>query len=206
MSSSADIPAPPFARTCQASHLLSRVVQHINLKPGNMREYYEEGIQLHHVLQAFHGALTHETSAMDSIGAASLSSARGICYTALIALYDHHTCAELDNPDGIGIAEQLQMQEISLTTMHDVGVSLWEFSHGLREAVSVVGPRAATPFATECLYSAARQYTWYIWETGKTELNTAVADLVTALRLLGRHWDVSSKTASASPAAMHCPG
>lgn len=187
VSSDTDLPAPPFARTCQASHLLSLVLAHVNARTNR----YSEALQLHQILTAFHLALQQEVAMDNAALFEDYSSAMGISYSALIALCDKYTCADMDDPSGVGIPEQLKMQETALYSLHEIGASIWEFASCLAKHGEQIVP---SPFMAECFYAAATQYTWYIRETGKTELIAAVNDMKLALRSIGRVWAVACKS------------
>ncbi|KAI5460852.1 hypothetical protein BGZ63DRAFT_252260 [Mariannaea sp. PMI_226] len=198
VSSDTDLPAPAFARTCQAAHLLSRVLSHINspVDPVNdcVTSRYSEALQLHQILSSFHLALRQEVAMDDPSAFAAYSSAIGISYSALIALCDNYTCADLDDPSAVGIPEQLRMQKTSLNSLHEIGTSVWEFASCFGTLQGEESNHTvASPFAADCLYAAATQYLWYIQETGKTELNAAVDDMKTALNFIGRTWAVGNE-------------
>jgi hypothetical protein len=194
VSSSTEIPAPPFARTCQASHLLSRILSHINFKPTDMRQHYTDGILLHQVLEAFHRGISHELQNSGPSAFNALSTANAICYSALIALYDHHSCAEADNPAGVGLEEQLRIQEISLTSLQThVGPAIHDFAQTISELVDREGLQVTNPFLAPCLYSAAVQYKWYIRETNRSDLGGVLSVLMRALTDVGLRWDIASR-------------
>lgn len=197
VSSSTDLPASPFARTCQAANLLSRVLTHIRIGQSlrSPASYYSEGLQLHSILSSFRLALEQEVSEQESFKLALYSSALGICFSAIVALYDNHTCADKDDVAGVGIPEQLKMQELSLRGLHEVGRSIWDFASHLSLLLDGPGDigRTVGPFAAECLYAAATQYGWYIQETGNKELEEAVSSMKKALRLIGPSWTVGDK-------------
>ena len=159
-----------------------------------MRQYYTDGILLHQVLEAFHRGISHELQNSDPSGFVALSTANAVCYSALIALYDHHSCAEADNPAGVGLEEQLRIQEISLKSLQShVGPAIHDFARTISELIDRQGPQAASPFLAPCLYSAAVQYKWYIRETNRSDLEGVVSDLMRALTNVGLRWNIASR-------------
>ncbi|KAM5360703.1 hypothetical protein ACJZ2D_013581 [Fusarium nematophilum] len=196
VSSNTDLPATPFARTCQAAHLLSRVLSHIR-QGQTMRsaaDYYSEGLQLHSILSSFRLALEQLVGNKEPDVLAVYSSALGICFSAFITLCDHHTCADLDDVSGVGIPEQLRMQHLALQTLHELGALAWDFASRIGLMLEGQdGKGIVSPFAAECLYAAATQYQWYIQETGKEELRPAVDAMKYTLKLIGRTWKVGEK-------------
>jgi hypothetical protein len=122
------------------------------------------------------------------------SSALGICFSAFVALCDNHTCADKDDVAGVGIPEQLKMQELSLRGLHQVGRSIWDFASHLSLLLEGQGNGGLIgPFAAECLYAAATQYGWYIQETGNKELEEAVNSMKHTLSLIGLSWKVGGE-------------
>ena len=195
VSADTSIPASPFARTCQAVHLLSRVLAHINSNPtaSSRSDYYSRSMQLHHVLVPFCTALSEELATEDPAVAVSLSSALGICHSAMIALYDAHTCADMDDPAGVGTAEQLGMQKTSLDGLHAVTRYVCNFASRLPAlAEPSSGNVLASPFMAESMYTSAMQCVWSVNETGKGELWPAINGLKDGLKLLGHRWNVAS--------------
>jgi hypothetical protein len=185
--------APPFARTCQAAHLLSRVLAHINEKHAEMRIFYEAGIQLHGVLKFFCAALSEEMETGDTNQFISLTTAAGMCYSARLTLYDCHSCAEADDPSGVGIPEQLKMQEIALAGLKELGLIVVKFASKLMNLMQTRGILTVSPLVADCLYQTAKQHLWYIRETGKTEMLSQVQPLTGALTGLGQTWSVASE-------------
>ncbi|RQM06104.1 hypothetical protein DH86_00004310, partial [Scytalidium sp. 3C] len=52
--------ASPFARTCQASHILSHILRHLNEEHEDIQLKYQEAMQLHQTIDAFSSALSYE--------------------------------------------------------------------------------------------------------------------------------------------------
>ncbi|KAL6809509.1 fungal-specific transcription factor domain-containing protein [Trichoderma camerunense] len=109
-----------FARTCQASHLLSHVLRHLNEKNEDIKAQYHEAMQLHHVIDTFRNAMNQEIGNMsDEIYSSGHRvphfTAMGICYSAQIALYDAYMCADADGMQGVGIPEQFEMQQVAIS-------------------------------------------------------------------------------------------
>ncbi|KAF4467011.1 fungal specific transcription factor [Fusarium albosuccineum] len=188
VSSNTDLQAPPFARTCQAAHLVSRVISHTNTSNKNRSpaEYYSEALQLHGILTSFKLALDQEVNRENPGSYMLYAPARGLCASALIALCDNHTCADLDDVSGVGTSEQLKIQQEALSTLHDICGSVRENASQLLQKQD--SQYITSPLSAESLYTAATNFGWYIAETGKTELTPAVDDLKNALHLIGRSW------------------
>ncbi|KAI8630101.1 hypothetical protein F5Y19DRAFT_428622 [Xylariaceae sp. FL1651] len=196
------IPISPFARTCQAAHLLSRVLSHVNSQPqdrGDMLSWYQAGGQIAKVVESFRAAIVYEaecpihdvdTSTIPS----SLDSARGLVYSALIVLYDAHSCAEKDYPGGIGSPEQLSIQRISLEGILRLCCNeVVGFALSVSDRIREKGMGDISPFIADSFYAAARHQIWYWKETQKAELLDSIRDTTKALRTLGRFWNVAGE-------------
>ncbi|KAK5999200.1 Transcription factor BOA15 [Cladobotryum mycophilum] len=195
VSGDTSLPAPPFSRTCQATHLLSHVLSHLNTPQDsrNPQDYYKSALQLHDILSSFHSALSLELYNGGQDISIEYASAMGICLSACIALYETHTCADLDYPEGVGTQEQLTVQQLALQRLQVMGQSACEFASGLMTLQQQFDGTLQSPFVTECLYAAAKQFLWYIRETGKDELLAAVETLTSLLQVIGQKWHVASK-------------
>jgi hypothetical protein len=192
------IPASPFSRTCQASHLLSLILSHINESHTDPEFHYQQAIRIHHTISAFNSAISSQVrgsadNTFDSVLPVSLFTGMAICYSAQLTLYDTYTCAEADNKGGVGILEQLEMQNIALVTIKEVSAAVHGFANRIVNAADSEGLSRLSPLASQCLYQAARNYSWYIRETGSVEFNQALLDITSALRILGGKWGVASK-------------
>ncbi|GAM35069.1 hypothetical protein TCE0_015r03083 [Talaromyces pinophilus] len=186
-----------FARLCQASDLLSRVLRHINEKPSDMRFWYREGIQLHYLLNAFATGLTRNSTQDETIsiltGDRSLHPAVGVVYSAQMLLYDMHTCADFDHLSGVGIPEQLEMQTIALGGVRVVCTAVSSFARGIRSAG--VGDAGISPLVINCLYEAAKYYFWYYREANKPELLHEATEITLALQAIAGTWAVAGTIA-----------
>lgn len=187
-----------FARLCQASDLLSRVLHHINEQPSDMQFWYKEGIRLHYLLSSFATGLTLKSSEDHTssilIGDRSLQPAVGVVYSAQMLLYDTHTCADLDHLSGVGIPEQLEMQTIALAGIRVVCTAVSSFARGIRAVA--VGDVCISPLAINCLYEAAKDYFWYYREANKPELLHEVTEITLALQAIAGTWAVAGMLAS----------
>ncbi|KAB8227678.1 Zn(II)2Cys6 transcription factor [Aspergillus alliaceus] len=184
-----------FARLCQASDLLSRVLRHISEQPSDMQFWYKEGIRLHYLLNSFATGLTLKSSQGDTdstlIGDRSLHPAVGVVYSAQMLLYDMHTCADFDHLSGVGIPEQLEMQTIALAGVRVVCTAVSSFARGIR--AGEVGDAGISPLTINCLYEAAKYYFWYYREANKPELLHEASEITLALQAIAGTWAVADR-------------
>lgn len=110
LSASQTIRAAPFARTCQAAHLLGKVVRHINDKNLPTDYKFNEALQLHRTMRALCEVLPAEAEGDDPTHKPTLCSPMAILYSGLLTLYDQYACTErtVDNAP----ETQLIMQKV----------------------------------------------------------------------------------------------
>lgn len=188
--------ASVFARTCQASHVLSLVLSHIhsNSVPEDRSAYYQDALQLHKVVASFHAFLFEDAMNRNPIDLATQSSALGICSSALVALCYAHSCAEFDDPAGQGTTEQLSMQKISIEGLHQLAPIMCEFATKLTMALQSNEPGiVADAFVAQSFYATARLCFWYSKETGSPEYISYANILKGALHTISQRLRVASK-------------
>lgn len=187
----------PFARTCQASHLLSHILRHLFEKSADVKFHYQEAIQLHRTINALKLAIERE---FEDLGKddqnwklrAPLFPGMAICYSAQLTLYDAYMCTDVDDVRGIGIQEQMEMQQIAISCMKDTCLAVHQFANALSRVSELEGPSKVTPLSTDCLYQTNMLLLFHIRETGNREYVPALGDIMNALKMLGRWWDVAS--------------
>ncbi len=167
-----------------------------------MTQFYLDGIQLHRVLDAFCLAVSIELASADNSLFGPLSSAVGICYSGLLALYDCHSCADVDDAAGIGIPEQLQLQEIALGGLKKLPALVSDLAVKLTSVVSSQGRAAASPFVADCFYATNRLCLLYFRETGRPDLLPAIEAIFGGLKAISGHWSCASKSSILAPFAL----
>ncbi|KAL8336106.1 hypothetical protein RB601_000098 [Gaeumannomyces tritici] len=172
VSAAVDNSACPFARTCQAASLLSRVLLHINHRPDDYDAYYAESLMLARAATAFALAVAHEAGALGDPQLAPLLPALGLAYSTQLALFDAHSCAECLSFEGnVGSPGQLEMQQVALEGLLALSPRVASLA---RRIVGMLGHgggvRAVSPLVLDCLYQTAKQQAWYFRETSKREV------------------------------------
>ncbi|KAL5089157.1 hypothetical protein Trisim1_006010 [Trichoderma cf. simile WF8] len=187
-----------FARTCQASHLLSHVLRHLNEKNDDVKTQYHEAMQLHHIINTFRHALNQEIGNIsDEIynGRYSLThfTAMGICYSAQIALYDAYMCADADGMQGVGIPEQFEMQQVAISGIKDTFVCIHRLASMIYSSVQAGDISRLSPLIADSLYQAALLIQAYIYETQNNEYTQKMTDIIETLKLLKGRWNVADE-------------
>lgn len=187
-----------FARTCQASHLLSHVLRHLNERNEDVKTQYHEAMQLHHLIDTFRHALNQEIGNMgDGIynstrGIAQLT-AMAICYSAQLALYDAYMCADADGMQGVGIPEQFEMQQVAISGIKGTFVSIHQLASMIYASIQAGNISRLSPLITDSLYQAALIIQSYTFETNNNEYTQKMTDIIETLKLLKGRWNVSSE-------------
>lgn len=90
VSSPTTVRASPFARTCQATHLLGRLIRHLNDRNVEPAFRFSEAGQLHRTFAALASLLPGEFQASPD----QLSTATALMYGGMLHLYDPYACTE----------------------------------------------------------------------------------------------------------------
>ncbi|KAK4627040.1 Transcription factor BOA15 [Fulvia fulva] len=191
LSASQTIRAAPFARTCQASHLLGKVVRHVNEKnlPADYR--FTEALQLHRTLQALSSVLPDEAAEDDPTHKPTLCTSMAVCYSALLTLYDAYSCTEkrLEN----GPEEQLVMQKEAIDGLSAVSAEVVHLARRVRGFIEKAGLGRVSPLVIDSLYQAAANYAWYVRESSRPECHERLQEIKEVLVLLDRRWKVAGQ-------------
>ncbi|KAK0917039.1 hypothetical protein LTR02_000369 [Friedmanniomyces endolithicus] len=197
LSASQTICAAPFARTCQAAHLLGKVVRHIN-DTGLPPEFrFEEALQLNRTYRALAAALPDEAETDDPAAhPPALCTSMAICYSALLTLYDTYSCTERANPKGP--EAQLVMQKEAIAGLSDISAAALHLARQIRGFVETEGQGASglgrlSPLVIDCFYQAAANYAWYLRESSDPQCGERLRELKEVLRLCEGRWRVAGE-------------
>ncbi|OGM47969.1 hypothetical protein ABOM_002681 [Aspergillus bombycis] len=178
----------PFTRTCQAAHVLSRVLGHLNDCNSDVEFRYEEAMQLHRTAQALSHTLSTELEewiekAYDPTAHLPLFSAIGICYSALLLLYDRYCCSGIS-----GVAGNVEVQQMALSSINEVSRAVFHFAKGIRAAMDLGGSLRMSPLVLDCLYQATANFMWQSRETGNSDVLQMANEIQSILEVLGTRW------------------
>jgi len=156
-------------------------------------------MQLGSILSTFRAAIIEElrkaTDERDGLEKrVALFTPLAICFSAELALYFNHSCADYERPDGAGIPEQISMQNVALSSAKTVCAAIRDFSKLITESLASGEPSRVSIFVGDCLYQAARNISFFIKDEGKAEFRGVLEDILGALRMLGTRWCVASKS------------
>ncbi|KIX07922.1 uncharacterized protein Z518_02576 [Rhinocladiella mackenziei CBS 650.93] len=186
VSSPTSVKAGAFARTCQATHLLGRLIRLLNDRLLDAPLRFSEAIQLHRTLQALANLLPSDVQRWPMRYGTPLA----LCYSALIHLCDPFTCTESNRGDHT--VEETEMQAIAIAGLRSTAADVLQLSH-LFQMTITANPAAISPLVADCFYSAAATYAWLVHESGSREMAEAYHQLRKVLDIMSARWAVASQ-------------
>ncbi|KAF2798554.1 hypothetical protein K505DRAFT_357400 [Melanomma pulvis-pyrius CBS 109.77] len=193
---SSDSEIGPYARVCQASHILGRVVNHRNRRKDEMaREFIlEEALQLSATLTALDKHLSRPMDELHADETITLVDV-ALCTSARLALYNMYACnqANVQNVHPERLPKESTIQIASIAGIKQVistrGAAIaW---HVLRQGTTSLD--GSSPIVIHCLYDAATECAWFVREGDIVEGAASTLQLlVQALTLLAGRWAVAS--------------
>ncbi|CAG9997051.1 unnamed protein product [Clonostachys byssicola] len=175
----------PFAMLCQASNILSKILQHkMSRKSASVpvEQLMEEAMHLHRTSSALQASIqaSSEASAGDSC---PFTSASAVCSVARLCLYNLYACNSTQNGRGISTPMQADLQCLSLQNISSLVHT---------EIPELARQRNASPFLAHCLYYAASEAAWIVREGCDAVTTAILKDLLDGLRSLESSYSVSS--------------
>lgn len=197
-STSLSEPASPFARSCQASHILSRVLRHVRDQDSDADILYQEAIQLNRTLQALSSVIANESLAAveafgDTTAQLPLFTAAGICFSALFSLYDCYSCPEHSREEHRGHQKLMEMQKQAIEGLKEMTDQVVQLARRVQAVAELGGMLKTSPFISDCLYQAAATSLWGLRETGNQDYETMAAVTRRTLELLSTRWRCPGK-------------
>ncbi|KAI5364797.1 hypothetical protein Slin14017_G046870 [Septoria linicola] len=167
MSIEANTAVAPFARTCQAAHLLGKVCQHVNDHPNaaDVDIHLEEASHICRAVAAFKVLLDHDYAA--SPKPHRLLTARAVCLSALHLMYDTHGCIEVDHVESAGgnRGRRLELQQLAIDGARTAAQETVDLANELEKYAIKNLPACISPLVLNCLYAAGGTWAWYHRET-----------------------------------------
>ena len=155
LSASQMIRVAPFARTCQAAHLLGKVLHHLDDKELPHDYRFEDALQLHRTMRALADVLPGEAADDDPNLKPSLCTSMAICYSGLLTLYDAYSCTERAHELGDQSEAQLVMQKESIDGLSEFSGRVVILAQKVRDVIERDGIGCLNPMVIDCIYQAA---------------------------------------------------
>lgn len=191
-SSPTSVPAGCYARLCQTSHLLGRILQHLNNNFLDDDSRFQEVIQLNRSLQELYAVISAELNDEQSM---ALHSAIALCYSGMIILNKPYSGIE---PIGIlaSLVIPAEFRNHALATLRlaaretsNFVATLYAYFTGLTDQLS--------PLIAQCLYQAITTYAWLNREAPRNlDILNAIEFLRDALRKLETRWKIAGLTST----------
>lgn len=185
VASPTSIRAGPFTRTCQAAHLVGKVVDLLNefIKESDAR--FTTALQVHRTLTAFIRIVQEDFTRSPEQYATALA----LAYTALIHLCDPFCCT--DSNRGAHTAEEAELQNICISGITSVADDIARFALHLRPSMNM-RHAAVSPLLGNCFYMAVVTFAWRVYE-GEHSVVDAYHVLRNALNFLDGRWAVGGE-------------
>jgi len=198
MSIEASTSVDPFARTCQAAHLLGWVCTHVNQNPSASEAdmHFQEAFTISGALRALATMLSSESSQLAAGDRQRLFAARGLAYAALNTLYDVHSCIEADNVEAVGGNRglRLDLQQHALDGFKEVINEVSAFAAEIEQYYADYGVDKIPVMVLFSLYTVGGTYAWYARENAAPAHFAALADLRRVMDIIGStRWPVACK-------------
>ncbi|KAH7393285.1 hypothetical protein BKA64DRAFT_82589 [Cadophora sp. MPI-SDFR-AT-0126] len=147
VSSSTDITTAPLARLCQASHLLSLVLKHVNDRDSSAEDHLEEAKQLSRAILALYSFMDSEIGA----DATRIFVSRATCLSALFTLYEHSSVLKQGS---FALTAELELNELGISGLNSLVPHVTAYTTHI-QTVLPYNLGQASPLICHCLYRMA---------------------------------------------------
>lgn len=202
-----------FAKTCQAAHILGKVLAHQEARkspPSDARDLLSEARHLHHALASLQSTLESGEQRREGTSSSRLS-ALALCASARLLLYDRYGCNDPSAASAAGrIPQETEMQRVSLEGIKAIaGVTAPAVARAVvgrsyddddtmdGEDVEIEDEDedgAVSPFVAQFLYHAATECAWFIREDHEPHMCEALRVILLALEAVSRRCGVGCES------------
>ncbi len=187
----------PFARTCQAASLLSRVYRNNELRGIDASMRHADANRLHADIRELSNAINIQVREVTESSSSSrnlqLLTARALCFSTFFTLYEEYSCAQNSQTGEIVDASWIEMQRLSIDGLKEVSADASQLAREIWDLVESGEVDNISPLTAHSLYSAAYTYLWYGHETGNRDYQAMARSTRTTLEMLGESWWCASK-------------
>ena len=195
MSIEAKTKVSPYARTCQAAHLLGRAIGHANehADPSDDDFHFQEAHQIQRAACALLSILEQEYNDLPE-GHRRLN-AIALCYSTLLAIYKVHACIEIDpiESGGQNRGMRIELQQLAIDGYKQIAPKILAFLTAIRQAVSK-SVEFVSPFIFHCLFQAGDHFAWTVRENGSESHLAHLNEIRETLKTLQARWSVAGET------------
>lgn len=187
----------PFARSCQAAHLLGRVCEHVNQHPSSTDAdfHFQEALQLSRTIRALLKTIEEESDRSGPERYRYFAS-RGLAYGGLSILYDVHSCVEPDDVEAVGGHRglRLDIQRHAIDGFKQVSKELSALAADI-EQFCASGLLDKLPLVVLFpLHAAAGTYAWHARETGAESSLSELTHIKKIIETLSTKWRIGGES------------
>lgn len=211
LSASQTIKAAPFARTCQAAHLMGKVIRHIDDKTIPCEYRFQDALQLSRTMRALADVIPNDHDEQDPDMKPPLCTSIAICYSSLLTLYDAYSCTE--RAEEFTHEDQLVMQKESIEGLNEYSSRVFELGRQVKSIIERHGTAGLSPMIVDSTYQGAANCrhtvlnlistpedllthlldAWYVRESSDPVCGERLAELKEVLIMLDRRWRVAGQ-------------
>lgn len=178
----------PFARLCQASRLLGKVLRHHGQRDVQETEHFQQASDLYLELSDLARILVHQAAMPEEYLA--FTTPMSVCFSALSALCDPYACNFLGAKPGT--PEEAKMQTQAVDGLNTVSSSIKDFSdHLISQTTNNVAIERVSPFVMETLYTAGAHFAWDVRESGNESSQESLDSIRQSLGRFSDKWKCS---------------
>lgn len=156
LSASETLRVSPFARTCQAAHLLGKIVNHLDDRDLSIEYKFTDALQLHRTGRAFADVLSgqlFDDGNEDSTLLPSIYASMAMTCSGLLTLYDGYSCTSRLPPTED--EQKLVMQKESIDGLSEISNTTVQLTRRLKDMIDNGGLNRLGPMVVDCVYQAA---------------------------------------------------
>ncbi|VUC37669.1 unnamed protein product [Clonostachys rosea] len=171
----------PLARTCQAAHMLGKIIQH-DRDSDDPAHSLAEALQIHRALASLRSNIELREDLESNVSALSLSC------SAIFLLYDRYQANESD--DMVRLPAETELQHLTLESVRGIASST---APKIAQIIRHQENMAKSLLNAPCLYRAAIICAWFIREDHDPRMYEALETIVTGLKDLQTRWLVAGE-------------
>ncbi|OWT43581.1 fungal specific transcription factor [Pochonia chlamydosporia 170] len=195
-----------FARTCQAAHMLGKIITHVNRWKTAVMDVTEvllESFQLHKALAALDASLNPPESLQESYPSPDSSVpenlnyvALSICCSARYLLYSQYACNESNRSAGSErIALETEAQQLSIQGMeHIASVAVPRIARYMEQVVASPAVRPSVSFVPgHSMYYAGLECYCFYREFDNQLMLSGMRQIIEGFKALRTEWRVGAE-------------
>ena len=185
VSTATTVQAGAFARTCQATHLMGRLIRNTVDHYSEPSARFSEAIQLHRVITALCNVISYEAFNDKT----RYTTAAGVCLSALLHLCEPYCCS---GNRGAHTPEETEMQAIAIPGLQEAAKKALGLGRVIRDMLDN-NAAGVSPLVADALYMSCTTFQWLMYESRSEEMVEAYKTSREALDKLSKRWVVATE-------------